>query len=73
MSPLKEVDELPLYQWSKQATKKYPEKSLHIESGSEVLEIFKTQLSILKKHCFLYMNQHKCYMAAKENRLLMKP
>ena len=55
------------YQWSKQATKKYPEKSLHIESGSEVLEIFKTQLSILKKHCFLSRNQQKYYKAAKEN------
>ena len=56
MSPLKEVDEIRFYQWSKQATKKYPEKSLHVESGPEVLEIFKTQLSILKKHCFLSRN-----------------
>ena len=67
VSPLKEVDEVRFYQWSKQATKKYPEKSLNIESGPEVLEIFKTQLSILKKHCFFYMDQHKCYKAAKEN------
>ena len=28
MSPLKELDEVQFYQWSKQATKKYPEKSL---------------------------------------------
>ena len=67
MSPLKEVDKIRFYQWSKQATKKYPEKSLHVESGLEVLEIFKTQLSILKKHCFLSRNQHKCYNAVKEN------
>ena len=60
MSPLKEVDEVEFYQWSKQATKKCPEKSLHIESGHEGLEIFKTQLSILKKHCSLSRNQHKC-------------
>ena len=49
MSPLKSVDEVHFYQWSKQATKKHPEKSLHIESGQEVLEIFRTQLSIVKK------------------------
>ena len=67
MSPLKQVDEVRFYQWSEQATKKYPDKSLHTESGPELLEIFKTQLSILKKHCSLYMNQHKCYKAAKEN------
>ena len=28
-------------------------KLLHIESGPEVLEIFKTQSSILNKHCFV--------------------
>ena len=53
MSPLKSVDEVHFYQWSKQATKKYPEKSLHTESGQEVLEIFRTQLSIVKKRLFL--------------------
>ena len=45
----------------------YPEKSLHIESGPELLEIFMAQLSILKKHCFLSRNQHKYYKAVKEN------
>ena len=67
MSPLKSVDEVHFYQWSKQATKKYPEKSLHIESGQEVLEIFRTQLSIVKKHLFLARTQHQCYKTAKEN------
>ena len=47
-------------------------KSLHIESGPEVLENFKVQLSILKKHCFLSSNQHKYYKAAKKTSLLMK-
>ena len=52
---------------NEQATKKYHEKSLHIESSLEVLEIFKTRLIILKKCCFLSRNQHKCYKGAKEN------
>ena len=45
----------------------YPEKSLHIESGPELVEIFMAQLSILKKHCFLSRNQHKYCNAVKEN------
>ena len=32
-----------------------------------MLEIFKTQLSIFKKHYFLSRNQHKYYKAVKEN------
>ena len=74
MSPLKEVDEVQFYQWSKQTNKNYPEKSLHIEPGPEVLEIFKIQLSVLKEYFFLPRNQHLNIMRLpKKNSLLMKP